>query len=94
MHRVLQAGVRNGMMMGKALTHCPDLTALPYDFEGYSEVSTTLYETVARCVCLSCGVVVAWGLGHGITLLSILHMDSLGLGFRISSKRDMIWAHS
>ncbi|XP_067951168.1 DNA repair protein REV1-like [Watersipora subatra] len=42
-----QAGVRNGMMMGKALSLCPQLKALPYDFEGYSHVSTLLYKTVA-----------------------------------------------
>jgi len=38
------------MMMGKALSLSPDLQVLPYDFDGYSEVSRTLYRTVARFV--------------------------------------------
>ncbi|XP_053379296.1 DNA repair protein REV1-like [Mercenaria mercenaria] len=42
-----QAGVRNGMFMGRAKSICPDIVTIPYDFEGYKEVSKTLYDTVA-----------------------------------------------
>ncbi|KAK3580894.1 hypothetical protein CHS0354_008176 [Potamilus streckersoni] len=42
-----QAGVRNGMFMGKARQLCPDLVTIPYDFEGYQIVSKLLYDTVA-----------------------------------------------
>ncbi|XP_058790711.1 DNA repair protein REV1 [Phymastichus coffea] len=42
-----KAGVRNGMFLGKALKLCPDLKVIRYDFEGYKEVSYTLYDTVA-----------------------------------------------
>lgn len=36
--------------MGKAKTLCPDLVTIPYDFEGYNEVSRLLYDIVARSV--------------------------------------------
>lgn len=42
-------GLRNGMFLGEALRRCPDLKTIPYDFEGYSEVSKLLYDIVARC---------------------------------------------
>ncbi|XP_072269443.1 DNA repair protein REV1 isoform X2 [Pyxicephalus adspersus] len=42
-----QAGVRNGMMFGKAKQLCPDLQVVPYDFDAYKEVSMTLYRTLA-----------------------------------------------
>ncbi|KAL3841317.1 hypothetical protein ACJMK2_019479 [Sinanodonta woodiana] len=42
-----QAGVKNGMFMGKARQLCPDLVTIPYDFEGYQVVSKLLYDTVA-----------------------------------------------
>lgn len=42
-----KAGVRNGMFLGEALKICPNLKTIPYDFEGYQEVSYTLYDTVA-----------------------------------------------
>ena len=32
-------GVRKGMFLGDAIVQCPDLVILPYDFEGYEEVS-------------------------------------------------------
>jgi len=32
------AGIFNGMFMGGALKLCPQLVAIPYDFEGYKEV--------------------------------------------------------
>ena len=32
------AGIYNGMFMGGALKLCPQLVAIPYDFEGYKEV--------------------------------------------------------
>ena len=46
-------GVRNGMFLGEALRRCPDLKTIPYDFEGYSEVSKLLYDIVARCVLIN-----------------------------------------
>ncbi|KOC66420.1 DNA repair protein REV1 [Habropoda laboriosa] len=42
-----KAGVKNGMFLGEALKICPNLKPIPYDFEGYTEVSYTLYDTVA-----------------------------------------------
>ncbi|CAL1262658.1 unnamed protein product [Larinioides sclopetarius] len=42
-----QAGVRNGLFLGEALRRCPNLQTIPYDFEGYSEVSKQLYDIVA-----------------------------------------------
>ncbi|CAG9767888.1 unnamed protein product [Ceutorhynchus assimilis] len=40
-------GLKNGMFLGQAIKLCPELKTLPYDFEGYKEVSNTLYNTVA-----------------------------------------------
>lgn len=40
-------GVRNGMFLGPALKLCPDLQTIPYDFDGYKEVSYKLYDIVA-----------------------------------------------
>lgn len=42
-----QAGVRNGMFFGQAKQLCPNLIAVPYDFDSYKEVAQTLYETLA-----------------------------------------------
>ncbi|XP_043252176.1 DNA repair protein REV1 isoform X2 [Colletes gigas] len=42
-----KAGVKNGMFLGEALKICPNLKTITYDFEGYREVSYTLYDTVA-----------------------------------------------
>ncbi|XP_060534356.1 DNA repair protein REV1 [Cylas formicarius] len=42
-----RCGIKNGMFMGQAVKLCPDLKTLPYDFEGYKEVSNTLYQTIA-----------------------------------------------
>lgn len=42
-----KAGLRNGMFLGEALRRCPNLKTIPYDFEGYSEVSKQLYNIVA-----------------------------------------------
>jgi len=42
-----KAGLRNGMFLGQALKLCPNLQTIPYDFEGYKEVSYALYNTVA-----------------------------------------------
>ncbi|WAR14703.1 REV1-like protein [Mya arenaria] len=42
-----QAGVKNGMFMGKARQLCPNLMTIPYDFVGYNQVSRILYDTVA-----------------------------------------------
>nr|XP_045618636.1 DNA repair protein REV1-like [Procambarus clarkii] len=42
-----KAGVKNGMFLGPALKLCPDLQTIPYDFDGYKEVSFKLYDIVA-----------------------------------------------
>ncbi|KAF2354219.1 BRCT domain [Trinorchestia longiramus] len=42
-----QAGVTNGMFLGAALKLCPQLQTIPYDFEGYKEVSFQLYDIIA-----------------------------------------------
>lgn len=42
-----KAGIKNGMFLGQALKLCPELKTIPYDFEGYKEVSYALYDTVA-----------------------------------------------
>lgn len=34
-----EKGIKNGMFVGQALKLCPDLKTIPYDFEGYREVS-------------------------------------------------------
>lgn len=36
------------MFFGQAKQLCPGLQAVPYDFEGYKEVATAMYETLAR----------------------------------------------
>ena len=41
-----KAGVHNGMSVGKAVKLCPDLELLPYDFDGYRQVSQIFYETL------------------------------------------------
>uniref|UniRef100_A0A1B0AQ86 DNA repair protein REV1 n=1 Tax=Glossina palpalis gambiensis TaxID=67801 RepID=A0A1B0AQ86_9MUSC len=41
-------GIYNGMFVGEALTLCPELKTIPYDFEGYREVAFTLYNTIAQ----------------------------------------------
>ena len=41
-------GIRNGMFMGAAKKLCPELVTIPYDFEGYRQVSQVLYDSVAR----------------------------------------------
>lgn len=46
--------MKNGMLFGKAKQLCPDLIPVPYDFEGYKEVSQQLYDTVGRYTVLSC----------------------------------------
>lgn len=45
-----KAGVKNGMFLGPALKLCPELQTIPYNFEGYKEVSYKLYDIVARWV--------------------------------------------
>jgi len=42
-----KCGVKNGMFLGTALKLCPNLKTIPYDFEGYRQVSYILYNTVA-----------------------------------------------
>lgn len=41
-------GIRNGMFFGQALQLCPNLKAIPYDFEAYRDVAYILYNTVAQ----------------------------------------------
>lgn len=41
-------GIRNGMFFGQALQLCPNLKAIPYDFEAYTKVAYILYDTVAQ----------------------------------------------
>ncbi|CAH8670636.1 unnamed protein product [Schistosoma curassoni] len=43
-----QAGVKNGMLLGRAKQLCPDLIVLPYEFEAYKSVSELLYNTISR----------------------------------------------
>jgi len=38
-------GVKNGMYLGRAISLCPDLVTIPYDFEAHTEVSCALYNT-------------------------------------------------
>ncbi|KAL2081111.1 hypothetical protein ACEWY4_022964 [Coilia grayii] len=42
-----QAGVKNGMFFGQAKKLCPELKAVPYDFQAYKEVALAMYETLA-----------------------------------------------
>ncbi|KYO41427.1 DNA repair protein REV1 isoform A [Alligator mississippiensis] len=42
-----QAGIKNGMFFGQAKKLCPNLQAVPYDFNAYKEVARTLYEMLA-----------------------------------------------
>lgn len=37
-------GVRKGMFLGDAIVQCPDLVVLPYNFEGYEEVSSIVVD--------------------------------------------------
>lgn len=45
-----KAGIKNGMFLGQAVKLCPNLRTIPYDFDGYKEVSYILYNTIARYV--------------------------------------------
>ncbi|XP_061482850.1 DNA repair protein REV1 isoform X2 [Rhineura floridana] len=42
-----QAGIKNGMFFGQAKLLCPNLQAVPYDFQAYKEVAQIMYETLA-----------------------------------------------
>ncbi|KAM5227222.1 DNA repair protein REV1 isoform 2-T2 [Ctenodactylus gundi] len=42
-----QVGIKNGMFFGHAKQLCPNLQAVPYDFNAYKEVARTMYETLA-----------------------------------------------
>ncbi|XP_062065936.1 DNA repair protein REV1 isoform X4 [Lepus europaeus] len=42
-----QVGIKNGMFFGHAKQLCPNLQAVPYDFDAYKEVARTMYETLA-----------------------------------------------
>jgi DNA repair protein REV1 len=41
-----KCGVKNGMFLGAAAKLCPNIKTIPYDFEGYKEVSMILYNTL------------------------------------------------
>jgi DNA repair protein REV1 len=41
-------GIKKGMFLGRARTLCPDLVILPYDFEGYEEVSDAVSAILDR----------------------------------------------
>ena len=41
-----EAGVKNGMSVGQAVKLCPSIELLPYDFDGYRQVSQLFYETL------------------------------------------------
>ena len=45
------AGVKNGSFLGAAKKLCPSLITIPYDFDGYREVSKILYDVVASYTC-------------------------------------------
>ncbi|KAK3761289.1 hypothetical protein RRG08_014300 [Elysia crispata] len=42
-----KAGVKNGMFMGRAMSLCPDLQTIPYNFTEYNRISKILYDLVA-----------------------------------------------
>ncbi|NP_001084913.1 REV1, DNA directed polymerase S homeolog [Xenopus laevis] len=42
-----QAGVKNGMFFGRAKQLCPELQAVPYDFDAYKEVAMNMYKILA-----------------------------------------------
>nr|XP_028583712.1 DNA repair protein REV1 isoform X1 [Podarcis muralis] len=42
-----QVGIKNGMFFGQARRLCPNLHAVPYDFQAYKEVAQSMYETLA-----------------------------------------------
>lgn len=41
-----QCGVRNGMQVGRAISLCPNLQFVPYEFDKYRAVSQTFYEVL------------------------------------------------
>jgi len=50
-------GIKKGMYLGRAKTLCPDLIVLPYDFEGYEEVSEQVTDILFRHAAQHDGVV-------------------------------------
>lgn len=54
-------GIKNGMFVGQALKLCPELKTIPYDFEGYRQVSTNILciSVISSTVCLSSQVAFA-----------------------------------
>jgi len=50
-------GVRNGMFLRKAIKLCPDLVVIPYDYEGYEEVSVIVGENFQKCTDLYGGTI-------------------------------------
>lgn len=47
-YRARAFGVKKGMFLGRAKELCPDLIVLPYDFEGYEEVSEQVADILTR----------------------------------------------
>ncbi|KIN04657.1 hypothetical protein OIDMADRAFT_156819 [Oidiodendron maius Zn] len=45
-------GVKNGMWMKQALTLCPTIKVLPYDFPAYEEASKSFYEAILGLGCI------------------------------------------
>lgn len=46
-YKAREFGLKNGTFVGHALKKCPNLKIVPYDFDGYKEVSYCLYNLIA-----------------------------------------------
>ena len=70
------------MFMGPALKLCPQLQTVPYDFDGYSEVSTLLYQIVSSYTtdieAVSCDELYI----DATSLLSVTSHDNVALELR------------
>ncbi|KAK9892481.1 hypothetical protein WA026_020471 [Henosepilachna vigintioctopunctata] len=42
-----KCGIKNGMFLGTAIKYCPNLKTIQYDFQGYKDVASILYKSVA-----------------------------------------------
>jgi len=50
-------GVCKGMFLRKAIELCPDLVVIPYDYEGYEEVSVIVGDILQKCTDLYGGTI-------------------------------------
>ena len=50
-------GIRKGMFLRKAIELCPDLVVIPYDYEGYEEVSVIVGDILQKCTDLYGGTI-------------------------------------